>query len=245
MSESFTGEIAKTAVSQYAVTNKQRDVLTKHVKAGQQTVVATEPNRRDGGSRDVITAPRPVPFEVAGSSIRWGSEVRPTPRLKRPLLALRESWCQSLGQVLVAELGSFVCRIGVRTKNHMRGVRAVIPPWPPCLREQEGFRWCDFLRACRLNTTQLQTEHPWMGLLDVQTAVQSWIAGIEYGVRVCSELRYRESPTLSPIGGGHSMPPEVVQQSAIRGPLGQIPLQASRADCRGPDRSSDTQSESP
>src|SRR5882762_3744171 len=54
MSKSFVGETSKTAVSQYAETNKQRDVLTKEVKAGQQTVAATAPRRRDGGSREVI-----------------------------------------------------------------------------------------------------------------------------------------------------------------------------------------------
>src|ERR1700732_5051398 len=56
MSKSFLGEISKIAVSQCAVTNKRRDVLTKQVKAGQQTVVATEPSRRDGWNRDVITS---------------------------------------------------------------------------------------------------------------------------------------------------------------------------------------------
>lgn len=55
MSKSFLGETSKTAVSQCAVTNKRRDVLTKQLKAGQQTVVATEPRMRDGGNLDVIT----------------------------------------------------------------------------------------------------------------------------------------------------------------------------------------------
>src|SRR5260370_13404646 len=56
MSRSFVGETSKTAVSQRAVTNKRREVLTKQVKAGQQTVVTTEPRRRDGGNRDVSKA---------------------------------------------------------------------------------------------------------------------------------------------------------------------------------------------
>jgi hypothetical protein len=56
MSISF-GDTSDTAVSQDAVTNKQRDVLIKQVNAGQQTVVATAPKRRDGGSLDVITTP--------------------------------------------------------------------------------------------------------------------------------------------------------------------------------------------
>ncbi len=55
MFKSFEADTSKTAVSQCAETNRQRDVLTKQVKAGQQTVVATEPRRRDGGNRDVIT----------------------------------------------------------------------------------------------------------------------------------------------------------------------------------------------
>jgi hypothetical protein len=55
MSRSLDGDTSKTAVSQYAETNKQRAVLTKQVNPGQETVVATEPNRREGGSRDVIT----------------------------------------------------------------------------------------------------------------------------------------------------------------------------------------------
>ena len=56
MSKAFVGDSSKTAVSQRAVTNKEREVLTKHVKAGQEMVAATEPNRRDGGSLDVITS---------------------------------------------------------------------------------------------------------------------------------------------------------------------------------------------
>jgi hypothetical protein len=54
MPKSFVGDISKTAVSQRAVTNKRRAVLTKQVNAGQQIVVATEPSNRDGGSFDVI-----------------------------------------------------------------------------------------------------------------------------------------------------------------------------------------------
>ncbi len=55
MSESFDEEISNTAVSQCAVTNAHRAVLTKQVNAGQEIVVATEPSHRDGGSLDAIT----------------------------------------------------------------------------------------------------------------------------------------------------------------------------------------------
>jgi hypothetical protein len=54
MPESLRGDTSKIAVSQYADTNAQRDVLTKQVNAGQQTVAATEPSNRDGGSREDI-----------------------------------------------------------------------------------------------------------------------------------------------------------------------------------------------
>jgi hypothetical protein len=57
MAESFPGATANTAVSQEAVTNKRRDVLTKQANAGQETVVASELKRRDGGSLDVIMEP--------------------------------------------------------------------------------------------------------------------------------------------------------------------------------------------
>src|SRR5271165_2766561 len=66
MSNSFAGETKKTAVSQRAVTSNTRDVLTKQVKAGQETVVATEPKKRDGGNLDTITGGCPVSFGGLG-----------------------------------------------------------------------------------------------------------------------------------------------------------------------------------
>jgi hypothetical protein len=54
MSDSFVGDTENIAVSQCAERNKQREVLTKQVNAGQQTVVATEPSQRDGGSLEAI-----------------------------------------------------------------------------------------------------------------------------------------------------------------------------------------------
>src|SRR5271157_5356956 len=64
MSSSFAGETKKIAVSQCEVTNNTREVLTKHLKAGQETVAATEPRKRDGGSLETITA---------GSSFHFGT----------------------------------------------------------------------------------------------------------------------------------------------------------------------------
>jgi hypothetical protein len=59
MSNSLAGDTSKTAVSQYAETNKRRAVLTKQVKAGQQTVVATEPSKDmaavPGGKTGIVT----------------------------------------------------------------------------------------------------------------------------------------------------------------------------------------------
>ena len=51
---SLLGDSSKIAVSQYEVRKAQREVLTKHANAGQETVVATEPRKRDGGSLDRI-----------------------------------------------------------------------------------------------------------------------------------------------------------------------------------------------
>jgi len=71
MSTSFAGETKKMPVSQCAVTNRQRAVLTKQVKAGQQTVLATEPRMRDGGKRFVI---------ISGSPTRESQPTRNTVR---------------------------------------------------------------------------------------------------------------------------------------------------------------------
>lgn len=54
MSKSSVGDTSKIAVSQRAVTNNERAVLTKQVNAGQQMVVAIEPSSRDGGCLAVI-----------------------------------------------------------------------------------------------------------------------------------------------------------------------------------------------
>ena len=76
MSKSLFGDTSKTAVSQYAVMKRQRDVLTKQVKAGQQTVVATEPKIRDGGSRELINVKRPISFEFS-DQVSAGKRVSP------------------------------------------------------------------------------------------------------------------------------------------------------------------------
>jgi hypothetical protein len=167
----------------------------------------------------------PISFEVSGSGVRRGSEVRPTPMWKRPILALAGSWRGSLAQLLLVELCSCARRIRARTRSHTLVFGFGIPPCPTCLHEREGFGWCDFLLACTHNTTQLQTEHRWMELLDVQMAVQSWIAGIEFGVRVCSESQCKEFPFSTSTSGSNSMLPSALQQ-----PLECAPRSPSRQE---------------
>ena len=123
----------------------------------------------------------------------------------------------SLVQLLLEELGSCVRRILARVRNRELAFRFEIPPCPLYLYESGDFQWCDYLRACRHNTTRLQQENSWMELLDVQMAVQSWIAGIEFGVRVYSGLRRKESALCTPVGGGNSMPPLKTQQPSKDG----------------------------
>jgi hypothetical protein len=141
--------------------------------------------------------------QQAESGVRWGNKYRPTPKWKRLLRSLRESWRGSLGQLLLEEFGSLLRHIRERSRNRKPVFAFGIPPCPPCLRELEGFGWCDCLRACTRNTTRLRKENPWTELRDVHMAVQSWIAGTDCGVRVYSELRCKESPfrSSSPAAG--------------------------------------------
>ena len=135
--------------------------------------------------------------QQAESGVRWGNKYRPTPKWKRLLRSLRESWRGSLGQLLLQEFGSLLGHIRERSRNRKPVFAFGIPPCPPCLCEFEGFGWCDCLRPCTRNPTRLRKENPWIELRDVHMAVQSWIAGTDCGVRVYSELRCKESPFRS------------------------------------------------
>src|SRR2546425_10641306 len=101
------------------------------------------------------TSTESISFQVSESGVLWGSAVRPTPKWKRPLLALRESWRHSLAQLLLEEMGSLFQRISACARNRKLLFSFGIPPCPPSLCELHAFRWCDFLRACRRHTTQL------------------------------------------------------------------------------------------
>jgi hypothetical protein len=203
MSKSFIGGTSKTAVSQCAETNKQRDVLTKQVNAGQRTVVATAPRMGDGGSREVITRNRSVPFEASKSGVRWGNQVRPTPKWKRPFLSLRDSLRYSLVQILLEECRSLFRRIQVRARSRELAFGLV---FHRVLRAYPTRRASDrviIYAAAHATRHRLPTEETWIGLLDVRMVVQSWIAGIEFGVQAYSASRCRERPSCDSRLGGN------------------------------------------
>jgi hypothetical protein len=128
-----------------------------------------------------------------------------------------------LAQLLPEELGSCVRRISVRIRNRKLVFAFGTPLCPPSLCELDPFQWCDFLHGCTRNTTQLQPENPRMELLDVPMAVQSWIGGIEFGVRACSESQYKGFPFCDPCLGSNCYRALSSDRPPHRPPHGPVP----------------------
>src|SRR5208283_3913563 len=117
----FVGETKKTAVSQRAVTNSTREVLTKHLKAGQETVVATEPKNRDGGSLDVIITEPDTPSQCTEGAatcqaLPSGGEHIARSQLRAGLLLRKILWSRPtlLWRGFLRECRSFYHRMGNR-----------------------------------------------------------------------------------------------------------------------------------
>lgn len=127
----------------------------------------------------------PIPFEVTESGVRWGSEVRPTPKWKHPFLALSRSLRYSLGRLLLEECYSFCLRIRARTRNPEMMFVAIVPPYPQRYPEMVNFlSGHKYLHACSAHTKELTEEAPWVTNLDVQAALKSWSAGFEFAAHI-------------------------------------------------------------
>lgn len=167
------------------------------------------------------TKTKPISYWVSESGVLWGNEVRPTPKWKRPLLALRESWRFSLGQLLAEELGSLVGRILARVQSQGLVFAAGTPPYPRCLSEAGLSEARRYTQSRTRHMREIQAANPWMDVLDVRVALQSWLAGIEFACGIfCSGKPDRECASANP-DGGNSMPPSAVPQPTKHDPLNQ------------------------
>lgn len=164
-----------------------------------------------------------ISYRVSESGVLRGSAVRPTPKWKRPLLALRESWRFPLGQLLAEELGSLVRRILARVQSQGLVFAAGTPLYPRCLSEAGLSEARRYTQSRTRHMRELQAANPWMDVLDVRVALQSWLEGIEFACAIFySERPDRECASANP-DGGDSMPPSGVPQPSKREPLNPLP----------------------
>jgi len=113
MSNSFSDETSKMAVSHQEETSALRAVLTKQVNAGQQTVDPKEPRNRDGGSCDVITTDASPKvgggFPVCIAEALHDLDLARLQRTMEPQAAIAhlrafEEWDRELGRLIDAAL---------------------------------------------------------------------------------------------------------------------------------------------
>ena len=216
---SFLGETSKTAVSHCAVTNKRRDVLTKQVKAGQETVVATEPNKRDGGSRDLINV-QPS-YDLEARVLLDTSSLPTTSQLSLVGALRRWYWCSVL-RLLLAEFCSLPHRIAVALEMRaweLRGYRglcrtgfasALVPQSQRCRRA--------YIRYMQ----QLQTDRPALTIFDRLLAENAWKAGSVWDVRSDTLQSQIHCSSAYP-DGSNSMPLPAVPQSTTHDPQARLP----------------------
>lgn len=177
----------------------------------------------DGCMANQPTNTEPTSYQVSESGVLWGSAVRPTPKWKRPLLALRESWRLSLAQLLLEEMCSLVRRIAARVQSRGLIFAAGTPVYPRCLSEVGLSEARRYTQSRTRHMRELQAANPWMDVLDVRVALQSWLAGIEFACGIFySERPDRECASANP-DGGNSMPPSGVPQPTRRDPSNPLP----------------------
>lgn len=210
MAESLPGDTANTAVSQEAVTNKRRDVLTKQANAGQETVVASEPRRRDGGSLDVITDAA----SDLGSPAHTDRSALPTTIRSFSLFrALRRWYLFSALRLLLAECRSLGYRMAVtleRRRWELRGYTGPVPTWW----NLTGVSGCQSYRHAYIRyTQQIQKELPWLSISDLLLVARAWRGGSEWDSHTCT-LRNQDNHSCVHRETCNFKPPQAVQQSS-------------------------------
>lgn len=174
MSESLVGDTSKNAVSQYAEKNRDREVLTKQVNAGQQTVVATEPSQRDDGSREVIIKPADQRPRASQSDVPFRKRSRIHSRWET-LFQLLVGWYYALGlRIVLSEGSSCFHRIGLRWRTRRdplwdEEVNRSCPRLSLTADESRNERSC-----CTLSIQALTAQRPWMSLGDIELFLQGW-----------------------------------------------------------------------
>jgi hypothetical protein len=210
MSKLLGGDTSKTAVSQCAETNRQRDVLTKQVKAGQQTVVATEPRRREGGSLEEING---QPSYDPKSGVQLDTLSLPKSSQRSPLARLRRWYFGSVLRLLIQEFRSLPPRmarsIEIRSSWHQAvsgSVPLEIEPF-----SVDGCHSCR--RAYSLDMRRLEAAYPFLSIFDLQVATQMYLAGARRAPCICRIGHIPEQNCSSAYPeGGNSMRPLAVQQ---------------------------------
>jgi hypothetical protein len=228
MFKAFVGDTTNTAVSQCEETNKQRDVLTKQVKAGQQTVVATAPKKRDGGSREVITSNHEGSFEDWLSGVPSSTSSHTRSKLLHMLAVVRESWIHSRTRIVAEEVRNFPRRIAEILRHPMLRFGATVPPCPSSFQDWNHFLLApnSYLHACKRDMQSLLKKNRWMGMVDVQIALQAWRLGVGWNAdSLCSESgNMSQACSYSPNPeDGNFMPPQAVRQSSKCDQLTPLP----------------------
>ncbi len=220
MSRSFLGETSKTAVSHCAVTNKRRDVLTKQVNAGQQTVVATEPSRRDGGNRDLIKV---EPSGDLGSHVRLDMSSVPSAKSLSPDLVLRRWWWCSWLRILWPELCNLAQRIRWAREIQLWELRGFQGQHPLELKAKANSQ-CRICRPVYMTyMQQLSSLRPSLTVVDSCLVSQAWWAGWQSAHRMGRmQNQQGKCSSCSPVDSD-SMLPLAVQQSTKRDPSNSLP----------------------
>lgn len=220
MSNSFAGEISKTAVCHQDETNRLRAVLTKQRKAGQLTVDPTEPRKRDGGSCEVIT------ISPSGPEWRGLPDMSSFPSAKsRFLFARLRSWwfCSSL-RLLMEECRSLPYRMAWSLEicaAERRGAWDLSRIGFASVSGQQLQSCKDaYIRYMR----QIRMDRPWVTICDRLLAEAAWKAGLESGA--CTGISQSQTQDSSAYpDGGNSMPPLAVRQDSKRDPSVPLPSQ--------------------
>jgi hypothetical protein len=220
MSESLVGDSSKTAVSQYAETNRQRAVLTKQANPGQETVVATEPSKREAGSRDVITAGPSCDLEL---DVHLDMSSLPTTKWRTPLAVLRRWYWRSRLRALLPELRSLRHRMELVLEIHAWEHLGYREPLPSVFVWAETLEAKNATRAYMRYTEQLLARFPFLTIVDLSLVEQGWMAGWELGCRNCNAQSQSSHPASANPDGGNSMPPSGVPQPSKREPSNPLP----------------------
>src|SRR5208282_2863431 len=111
------------------------------------------------------------------------TSLRPMSKYRHTLSVARQSWCQSRLRIVVEEVRNFPLRIAAFLRNPTLASGATVPPCPSRFQDWGYFFLGpnSYLNTCTRDMRELQKENSWMGMGDVQLALQAWRRGVEWG----------------------------------------------------------------